>query len=400
MSRIVVGVPGPWPDHTALVRAIVSTGPKPRFVAAGNIILDTESGAGMVFELQPHNSQMERAFAIASGGRMSEAELSSIGRHSTTAYLIGQDCSVKGARQVMAAALHLLRAGGFGVKVDSAGLAHAAARWRYLTESPSTLSVYEAFVTLVGGAAGEVHYSCGMHNFGIPDSSVAGSVPARDAAGILTAFNHWALLERPDLRDGSWFSCAVNEPTFLLSRRDYGYDDDDPLNNPFGRWHLDPSDGPPPEGWPTQASTEPLFMAIPQNDPDALTGVERARATTGYFLSHFLSTQEYGHHLMKVELRDGQQSAFFWARLEKAEGRTLTVRLFEMPPQFTSYRAGQLITIDVAEVFDWSIIKSGTLIGGFSMRLQRSKLPAEKRRWFDLYTGTLSYAPLEEIPGS
>jgi len=98
--------------------------------------------------------------------------------------------------------------------------------------------------------------------------------------------------------------------------------------------------------------------------------------------------------------RNRTQSAFLWARLEKAEGTTLTVRLFEMPPEFASYRAGQDITVNAADVFDWSTIKSGTLIGGFSMRFQRSKVPPDKQRWYDLYSGTLSFAPLAEIPGS
>lgn len=32
------------------------------------------------------------------------------------------------------------------------------------------------------------------------------------------------------------------------------------------------------------------------------------------------------------------------------------------------------------------------------MRLQRGQLPEEQRPAYDLYAGTLSYAPLEEIP--
>lgn len=128
----------------------------------------------------------------AAGGRFSAAELRAIERHRTVAYLVSDEPSPAGARWVMRAAEFLLDLGGLGVKVETAGVAHPADRWRYLTRSPSSLSVYEAMVALVGGgSSGESYcYSCGMQAFGLPDCSISAAVPPDPAARVLTTFNH------------------------------------------------------------------------------------------------------------------------------------------------------------------------------------------------------------------
>lgn len=360
-------------------------------------MMDTRSGANLELEVYPRDPRMGKAFAIASGARMSEDELRPIVEHRSTVYLTGRNCSPDGARQMMEAATHLLAAGGAGVKVESAGLAHPPDRWRYHTRSSSILSVYRSFVTLVGGSADDSHFSCGMHNLGLPDVSIEGSVPVSEAAAILTAFNHWNLIERPTLEDGAWFACGEGEQVFSASHREFGYDADDPLNNPFGRWHLEPTDERPMEPF-GRPDAEPLFMAIDRDAPELVAATERARASVGYFLAHFRSQHEYGRYMVKVRVTDGPESALFWTTLEDIDCGAFKLRLLEMPAELPSYKAGQAITATLDDLQDWAIIKNGTLVGGFSMRLQREHLPEEKRRAYDLYTGTLSYAPLDELP--
>jgi uncharacterized protein YegJ (DUF2314 family) len=385
MSAIVVGVPGPWADQSDVIKAIAMARTPPTYLAAGSVLLELESKAGFELEVYPRDPALGKAFAIASGGRLSEAELRPIAEHRSTAYLIGGEGSREQARRIMAAATHLLDAGGAGVKIESAGLAHSAEAWRYYAGSCSTLSLYH-------------HYSCGMHNLGLPDVSVVGSLPLDEAAEILSTFNHWNLIERPPLQDGSWFACAAGEPAFTASHRDFGYEADDPLNNPFGRWHLEPTDQPPPE--PFAAAGGPLFMAIKEGDPEIVAAVARARASIPFLLAHFRSRYEYGRYLVKLHLTDGDEAAFFWALLDEVEGETAKARLFEMPPEFKSYQAGQTISCPLADLQDWAIIQSGTLVGGFSLRVQRGHIPEEKRRSYDLFSGTISYAPLGEIVGA
>jgi len=397
VGPIIVGVPGPWADQDEVLAAIGSVdGPAP-FVAEDAQIIDARSGASLAFEVYPHDPRMEEAFAIASGGKLSKKELRSIAKHRATVYLLGRDCSVAGAHQVMTAAAHLLDVGGVGVKVESAGVAHAPDRFRYHARSGATLSAYRMFVTLVGGASTDHHYSCGMHNLGLPDVSVVGSVPVDEAAGILTTFNHWNLLEHPRLKEGAWFSCAEGEPAFTASHHPFGYEEDDPLNNPLGRWHLSPTDHPGP-GRYAPSMNEPRFMALPRDS--LIEAARRARATVGYLREQFASPYEYGRYMVKVRFRDGEESAFLWALLEEIDDQTFRASLFEVPRELAPHCANETIERPLSDLEDWAIIKSGTLVGGFSMRIQRDHIPDTRRHAYELYSGTLSYAPLEEIPGA
>src|SRR6478609_4231355 len=104
VGDIIVGVPGPWVDQDELLAAIGRVnGPAP-FVAEDDRIIDARSGVSLAFEVYPHDPRMEEAFAAASGGKLSKQELRSIAKHRTTVYLIGENCSLAGARQVMVTA--------------------------------------------------------------------------------------------------------------------------------------------------------------------------------------------------------------------------------------------------------------------------------------------------------
>jgi uncharacterized protein YegJ (DUF2314 family) len=237
-----------------------------------------------------------------------------------------------------------------------------------------------------------------MHNLGLPDASVVGSVSVDDAGELLTTFNHWNLLERPPLRDGTWFSCGTGEPAFSARHHAFGYDEGDPLNNPFGRWHLSPTDEPHPAA--LAPAGQPMFMALRSDSPELIEATRRARASVDFLREHFHAAHEYGQHLVKVRLDDGDDGAFFWTLLEDIDEAKFRSHLFEVPPELTSYESGETIECTLDELQDWAIIKSGTLVGGFSMRLQRAHIPEVKRHAYDLFTGTLSYAPLAEIPGA
>ena len=77
----------------------------------------------------------------------------------------------------------------------------------------------------------------------------------------------------------------------------------------------------------------------------------------------------------------------------------MTVKLFEIPPEFVNYKAGQELLLRDDDVYDWSINRNGTLIGGFSRRLQREHIAQEERHQFDLYSGAIAFVPIEDISG-
>ena len=359
------------------------------------MIADLQTKESFGFEVYDRDPHLAEAFRVAGQGRLSPELLASIADHKYTIYILSQQQDIAAAKSMLRLAAFLLDAGGLAVKVETTGVAHSADRWRYYARSNGLLSLYDAYVTLVGSR--DFNYTCGMHNFGLPDASLTNQIPAKDAPEYLVAFNQWNLIERPTLTDGTRFATSLSDPVFALSHQDYGYDPEDEYNNPHGRWHLELTGESAGQDDDWHEGSEPMFMAFKDADSEMAACVQRARETLPWFIARFDSSYEFGTFLIKVRIEDGVEHAFFWLRLCSVKNDILKRNYVEATPQFPNYQAGKTVEVGLHDVLDWAQIRHGTLVGGFSLRLQRSKVPQEKQRHYDLYSGFIAYSPLDEI---
>lgn len=405
MNQLIIGIPGPWKDQSEIIGSVAKANPNPeeaKYLALGGLIMDMRTNESFGFEIYEHDPGLKQAFEYAGQGKFTEEELDAIGKHKHTVYIVCGEPFASPEREDLAAARSLLElgafmldAGGLAVKIECTGVAHTADRWKYYAVQGTTLSLYDSFVTLIGSE--EYNYTCGMHTFGLPDVSLTADISAKEAPYIMNGFNQYQLLESPELLDGKWFTTSHSEPMLKMSHCDYGYDEEDLLNNPYGRWHLELSKEAPPENTTKfQTGGEPMFMALSRDDPEVIETAKQAQASFPWFISHFQSLYEYGSYLVKTRIQDGEESAFIWSLLTDVSGQELKLQLFEMPEEFVNYKAGQQLIVKAEDICDWSIERNSTLIGGFSRRLQRKYLPPEEIQEFDLYSGTIAYAPVEE----
>src|SRR4051812_36172299 len=101
----------------------------------------------------------------------------------------------------------------------------------------------------------------------------------------------------------------------------------------------------------------------------------------------------------KTRLVDGEESAFIWLLVIRTKGTGFVGSVFEIPPEFKSYRVGDEVEVPQEAVMDWMVNDEGVLHGGFSLRYQRSSLPKERRAWYDEHIGVTKYV-LVYRPGS
>jgi hypothetical protein len=236
-DKIVIGIPGIWTSRSDFVASIATR--SSGYLFAGNVLMHVASSTACELELSQHDDAVLRAFRIAGGDRLSSDLLDRIAQHTFMVYLIGSELSAAGAAQMRHSAAAVLHSGGLAIKIDSAGIAHSSAAWLQGIEDASIEALYPLFHTYIGST--EYFYSCGMKNFGFPDCSVDSAVPAAVAAETMHVFNYYQLNEAPTFKEGQTFSIAADAPKYRLSREPYGYEPDDPLDNPFGRWHLRPA---------------------------------------------------------------------------------------------------------------------------------------------------------------
>lgn len=235
MCEIIIGVPGPWQDRSAVLRAIFSLGSG--YLYAGQYLMDTVTRKSYLVEILEHDPRLQEAFRVASGGGMLPDDLAAIGQHRHTLYISSSEVSANSARHMMRAAATLLECGGLGVKIESSGVAHGAARWRKLAATADPFFLYTAYVTLIHGRG--YYYSCGMHNFGLPDCRVSDRLDASAAARLMNIFNHHLLAESPSLHPGHTFSLDAGTPHFrLVEETDLNHEPGHRFHNPFGLWQL------------------------------------------------------------------------------------------------------------------------------------------------------------------
>jgi hypothetical protein len=237
--RVIIGIPGVWPSRADLVQALLDANGLD-YVMAGSVCLERASGISASVELYDRDPRLVQAFTAAGQGRIGEETLARIGQHAMTAYVLVPAAIPDAALAAARFAVAFLKAGGLAVKVESAGIAHEKEHWlAVVAKASAPADLHDLLVVLVGGQ--ERYYSCGMHNFCLPDTSVSAALPMAAAADLLRTFNFFQLVDQPTLKPGETFSAARDAPRFRLSQRPFeGYDADDPLCNQFGLWHLEP----------------------------------------------------------------------------------------------------------------------------------------------------------------
>ena len=235
MNQIILGIPGHWRHRSEILYSVVSQ--SGGLIFAANILMNTQTNQSYTIEIEEHNSQLQEAFRIAGGGRITPEVLDAIGRHRFMLHVLSNGGSVVEAREMMQIGEALLNSGGLAVSVESSGVAHSEERWREIANSENWYDFYSAFVTLIGGEG--CFYSCGMHNFGLPDCMVSDNIIAKQAAALMHQFNYFQLMEFPVLKSGETFSVDASSPRFRLRiQRDTNYPEDHPFHNPFGVWRL------------------------------------------------------------------------------------------------------------------------------------------------------------------
>lgn len=253
--RIVVGVPGAWPDAAQVQKALAA---RHRLLFAGEASVlvdldDPDAPDPLVVETYPRDPTLRRAYEVSGGGALDDELLARLEGHTLTLYLVDEEGgSPASAARLLTTAVKLLDVGGLAVKVETAGLAHAPARWRALAaalelEPSIDPLLYQAFVVRLFDPATRTATTVGMHALGLPDATTAPGV--EDEALALEAVDQlqrYALVERPDLRPGNTVSFpSARAPVGPRWRLDLGpdgrHEPEHLFRNPFGLWTLTPA---------------------------------------------------------------------------------------------------------------------------------------------------------------
>ena len=231
--EVVLCIPGVWADTSELIENLAKAGCG--YIFAGRVLLNMETQESCELQFEGTDERMMRAFEAAGAHWKDTPEMDVIDSHKSVVYLIGNGGSVAAAHSVMDAANALLKAGGLGVKVESSGIAHPPQDWAEQCQYNYLFKSHASYVVYV---VDDDVYSCGMHNFGLPDA-IVNSNDSTDPAELLRAFTHYVLTESPQIKSGQTFSVDSDAPVYsILESHGIDYGPDSLFNNPFGTWRL------------------------------------------------------------------------------------------------------------------------------------------------------------------
>ena len=152
-----------------------------------------------------------------------------------------------------------------------------------------------------------------------------------------------------------------------------------------------------------QPQPEPLFTAIPKDDPEILAAHALAAKSIEHFVDVVRNTAGRGCSA-KLRFRDPDESErlgedrflYLWLTsvVYHPDEKLLSGIFFEVPEPFTKWhQVGQRLGFEPDDVFDWMILEDGHLHGGFTLRVTRKHLPAGEREAYDRYIGVSVYEP-------
>jgi hypothetical protein len=235
--ELVICIPGMWADRNEFLRQVVTQEPMGRYMWAGMVLADIHAKDHIPLEFCSTDPNIPESFESACQGKLPPDVLAQLNEHTGVVYLHFPLDLPDQRERVLKFTQLIQRLGGIAVKLECAGVAHSWERWFTLL-SGSPFDVYCVAVTLV--ADEDYYFSCGMHQFGLPECEAPRSIPVGVAADLMNRFNFWQITEHPILASGHSFSLTESDPHFRLSlQHDARHECEDAFHNPHGVWRLD-----------------------------------------------------------------------------------------------------------------------------------------------------------------
>ena len=186
-------------------------------------------------EFCERDDKMKESFRYAGKvTRVTDSFLDEIGNHKHVVYISGKTGTLERAEHIALAADAILKAGGLGIKIETAGKAFEKDKWSNLLETFKESNLYEMFVLdSIVDKDGAV-YSCGMHNLGFKDTIVAGE-EFQQAVELISIFGYYQIIDKPTIYNRHTFYSDIESPKFRITdefnQPNKGYD---LFENPFG----------------------------------------------------------------------------------------------------------------------------------------------------------------------
>jgi hypothetical protein len=234
----VICIPGTWTNWEEFILLVVAAS-NGEYLAAGNILMNAKTQRHYTVEFCERDDRMRESFKYAGiVTRVTDDFLDQIANHKHVIYISSLTGNLEDAGHIAYAAEAVLKAGGLGIKIETAGKAFEKGKWVNMLEEFQESNLYQMFVIdSIVDKDGTVH-SCGMQNLGYKDTIVSGE-EFQQAVDLITIFGYYQIVDKPVIQNRQTFSTSIESPKYRISdelnQPNKGHE---LLENPFGMWRL------------------------------------------------------------------------------------------------------------------------------------------------------------------
>ena len=127
---------------------------------------------------------------------------------------------------------------------------------------------------------------------------------------------------------------------------------------------------------------------VDDEDPSLRAATAQARKTVGEFVARLQKPAAVGTCFsIKARLEEGEVVEHLWLCDVRLEGKQFVGTVDNEPERLTKIRAGQTHTVPLEQISDWMILENDRLIGGYTIRALRAKVPSGRRSTWDRELG-------------
>jgi uncharacterized protein YegJ (DUF2314 family) len=138
----------------------------------------------------------------------------------------------------------------------------------------------------------------------------------------------------------------------------------------------------------TQREGEPDIYNTDSDDQEMNEAVRKSRATFTQFTTAF-DNRSQGQSLFSIKMpfaTDYGAEHIWVSDLSKQDGK-LYGKIDNLPTDVTSVKLGQTIEIEPSKISDWFYIDNGKLVGGYTIKVIRSRMSPKEKKHFDKQLG-------------
>ncbi|MDR3693687.1 hypothetical protein [Mucilaginibacter sp.] len=234
----VLCIPGSWKDVRDITNTVF-TATEGTYIVVGDLIMNPCAAQFYKFEIRERDERLAGSFGAL--GKMTGITcdaLNKISNHNYVIYITGKTGSLKEAHHLALAGAAVLRAGGHGIRIDSAGKAFEKQKWLKYLVNFEEADLFEMFVTSSAIDERQNVFSRGMHNLGLKDTLVCGE-ELQNAVDLINVFGYYQVFDKPVIHQNEFFRPGPQSAQYLITEESYQLREDNNLyNNPYGMWKL------------------------------------------------------------------------------------------------------------------------------------------------------------------